>query len=114
MDESLTPRPQMVDTWTVSDDRLTWTFVLRDGLAWHDGPPVTAADRVASLKRWGKRDGMGPKPMQYNASPEAPAAKNIVLKLAKTFGLGVAAIRKLTWTYPFRRAQSSADTYALP
>src|SRR3546814_2822375 len=75
MDESLTPRPQMVDTWTVSDDRLTWTFVLRDGLAWHDGPPVTAEDCVASLKRWGKRDGMGQKLMQYTASLEATDAQ---------------------------------------
>ena len=52
MDETLTPRPQMVDTYTVSADRLVWTFTLRDGLAWHDGPPVTAEDCVASLKRW--------------------------------------------------------------
>jgi len=42
MDSDLKPQPQMVDTWTVSDDQLTWTFKLRDGLKWHDGPPVTA------------------------------------------------------------------------
>ena len=59
MDERLIPRPQMVDSWTVSQDELTWTFVLRDGLKWHDGTPVTAEDCVASLKRWGVRDGMG-------------------------------------------------------
>ena len=32
----------MVDTWTVSDDNLTWTFKLRDGLKWSDGGDVTA------------------------------------------------------------------------
>ena len=37
LDESLTIRPQMVDKWEVSPDKLTLTFTLRDGLAWHDG-----------------------------------------------------------------------------
>ena len=30
LDEKLTVRPQMVDAWTVSEDKLTWTFTLRD------------------------------------------------------------------------------------
>ncbi len=38
-DLSLTPRPQMVAGHTVSDDNRTWTFTLRDGLAFHDGEP---------------------------------------------------------------------------
>src|ERR1700733_3819204 len=42
-------QPQMAD-WKVSDDKLTYTFTLRDGLKWHDGTPVTAEDCVASLK----------------------------------------------------------------
>lgn len=46
------PKPQMVESWTVSEDRLRWTFTLRDGLLWHDGRIVTAADCVASLRRW--------------------------------------------------------------
>src|SRR5262249_29454707 len=59
LDEKLQPRPQMVDSWTVSDDQLHFTFTLRDGLAWHDGEPVTGEDCVASIKRWSARDGMG-------------------------------------------------------
>ena len=53
LDADLVPRPQMVDRWTVSDDGLSYRFTLRDGLAWHDGAPVTAADCVASIRRWG-------------------------------------------------------------
>jgi peptide/nickel transport system substrate-binding protein len=36
----------MVDTGMpeVSEDKLTWTFTLRDGLKFHDGDPVTATD----------------------------------------------------------------------
>jgi peptide/nickel transport system substrate-binding protein len=59
LDENFDPQPQMVESWTVSDDRKTWTFKLRDGLKWHDGTDVTADDAVASLGRWGKRDGHG-------------------------------------------------------
>src|SRR5215469_9104121 len=54
-DSHLKIRPQMAD-WKVSDDQLTYTFTLRDGLKWHDGQPVTAEDCVASLKRWGRND----------------------------------------------------------
>ena len=50
MDGQFRPRPQMVDTWKVSDDELTYTFTLRDGLKFHDGQPVRAADVVASLR----------------------------------------------------------------
>jgi peptide/nickel transport system substrate-binding protein len=61
VDEKLQVKPQMVDKWQTSDDGLTWTFTLRDGLEWHDGKPVTAEDCVASLKRWSGRDSMGQK-----------------------------------------------------
>ena len=54
-----TPQPQMVDSWTVSADRLNWEFKLRDGLTFHDGAPVTTRDVVASLRRWGVRDAYG-------------------------------------------------------
>src|SRR5689334_23500498 len=51
MDKDLVPQPQMVDKYEVSPDKLKYTFTLRDGLKWHDGPPAKAADCVASLKR---------------------------------------------------------------
>src|SRR6516164_2424970 len=63
MDGKLQVQPEMVDKWDVSPDKLTWTFTLRDGLEWHDGTPVTAADCVASIKRWGAKDSMGQKLM---------------------------------------------------
>jgi ABC-type transport system substrate-binding protein len=60
LDEKHEPKPQMVDSFLVSGDGLTYTFVLRDGLLWHDGTPVTAEDCVASLKRWGRQGLDGP------------------------------------------------------
>lgn len=57
-DEAFRPRPQMAD-WQQTADGLLYTFRLREGLMLHDGQPVTAADVVASLKRWGQRDNGG-------------------------------------------------------
>ena len=77
LDRNLQVKPQMVDTWTVSDDKLTWTFTLRDGLEWHDGAPVTAEDCIASLKRWSARDGMGQKLMSFVASLEPSGRQDL-------------------------------------
>lgn len=51
-DSKFMPQPQMVGKWGVSEDKKIYTFELRDGLGWHDGTPVTAADCVASIRRW--------------------------------------------------------------
>ena len=59
LDGNLDVKPQMVERWSTSDDKLTWTFTLRDGLEFHDGKPVTAEDVVPSLKRWAARDTLG-------------------------------------------------------
>src|SRR5437764_8640419 len=59
LDANLEVKPQMVDTWTVSPDKLTWTFTLRDGLEFHDGTPVTSEDVVPSLRRWAVRLPLG-------------------------------------------------------
>jgi len=55
IDGKFEPQPQMVESWTVSDDKLTWTFKLRDGLKWHDGQPVTTADVLPSITRFTDR-----------------------------------------------------------
>src|SRR5204862_588623 len=59
LDAKLEPQPQMVESWTVSDDKLTWTFKLRDGLKWTDGSPVTTADVLPSIKRFTDKDVQG-------------------------------------------------------
>ncbi len=56
VDDTLTPRPQMVEGHEASADFKTWTFKLRSGLKWHDGEKVLAKDCVASIKRWMARD----------------------------------------------------------
>ena len=36
--------PKLARSWEVSDDQLTWTFYLRQGVRWSDGRPVTIDD----------------------------------------------------------------------
>ena len=95
------PQPQMVDTYRVSADKLTYTFTLRDGLKWHDGKPVRAADAVASLKRWAVKDAAGQKLMARTASLEATGDKTFVLKLKEPYGLTIRALAKEYSYVPF-------------
>ncbi len=108
-DSSFKIQPQMAD-WKVSDDKLTYTFTLRDGLKWHDGAPVTAEDCVASLKRWGRNDGMGQKLMDFTASIEATDARTITLKLKEPYGLVLESIGKPSSLVPFMMPKRLAET----
>ena len=98
-------QPQMAD-WKISDDKLTYTFTLRDGT------PVTAEDCVASLKRWGKADGMGQKLMDFTASLDATDAKTITLKLKEPYGLVLESIGKPSSLVPFMMPKRLAETPA--
>ncbi len=112
MDESFKPQPQMVDTWETSADGKTWTFKLRDGLKWHDGADVTAEDCVASLQRWGKRDGMGQALFAVMDSLTAGDAKTIVMKLKEPYGLVLESIGKISSNVPFMMPKRMAMTDA--
>src|SRR6201986_1520084 len=102
-------QPQMAE-WKVSDDKLTYTFTLRDGLKWHDGTPVTAEDCVASLKRWGSIDNMGQRLMDFTASLEATDPKTITLKLKEPYGLVLESIGKASSYVPFMMPKRLAET----
>lgn len=108
-DSSFKIQPQMAE-FRISDDKLTYTFTLRDGLKWHDGTPVTAEDCVASLKRWGKADGMGQKLMDFTASLEATDAKTITLKLKEPYSLVLESIGKPSSLVPFMMPKRLAET----
>jgi len=81
------PQPQMVDTYTVSDDKLTYTFRLRPGLTFSDGQKVTAPDCVASLKRWMTRVSSGQILRKFVVGIEAVDATSFRLVLKEPFGL---------------------------
>ena len=51
VDESGNLAPGQAESWETSEDGLTWTFHLRDGLKWSDGSALTANDFVYSWRR---------------------------------------------------------------
>jgi peptide/nickel transport system substrate-binding protein len=104
-------QPQMAD-WKVSEDKLTYTFTLRDGLRWHDGAPVTAEDCVASLKRWAKNEGMGQKLMEFTTSLEASDERTITLRLKEPYDLVLESIAKPSSYVPFMMPKRLAETPA--
>ncbi len=50
-DENLQMQPALAEDWTISEDGLTYTFMLRDGVTWHDGSDFSADDVVYSFRR---------------------------------------------------------------
>jgi peptide/nickel transport system substrate-binding protein len=42
--DDMSTAPNMAESWEQSDDGLTWTFQIRDGIMWNDGTPFTAND----------------------------------------------------------------------
>jgi peptide/nickel transport system substrate-binding protein len=110
LDEQDVPRPQMVESHDVSADQLTWRFTLRPGLLWHDGTPVRAADCVASIRRWGARDGMGQALMSVTASLDALDERSFRLVLRRPVGFVLDALGKIDSNVPFMMPERLANT----
>jgi peptide/nickel transport system substrate-binding protein len=49
--EDNTPSPGLATSWKASDDKLTWTYTIRQGVKWSDGRPVTAKDAAFTFNR---------------------------------------------------------------
>ena len=48
----LKPLPELAESWTLSDDKRTYTFKLRPNVTWHDGKPFTSEDVVFSVMKF--------------------------------------------------------------
>jgi len=110
VDDHFEPKPQMVESYKLSDDKLTYIFVLRPGLKWHDGQPVTAADCVASIRRWASRDSMGQTLTKFIASLDAADAATIKLVLKEPYGLVLDSLAKVGAPVPFMMPERIAKT----
>jgi peptide/nickel transport system substrate-binding protein len=76
--------PGLAESWSVSEDGLTWTFKIREGVAFSDGTPLTAADaawtinwiienQVVSMVSY----------LAFVESAEAPDATTLLMKLSE-------------------------------
>jgi peptide/nickel transport system substrate-binding protein len=110
LDDKLVLKPQMLEGWKVSDDRLTYTFTLRDGLKFHDGAPVTSEDCIASIRRWASRDAMGQKLMTFVKELKAVDDRTFTLALTEPYGLVLESLGKPSSNVPFIMPKRVAET----
>jgi peptide/nickel transport system substrate-binding protein len=117
--------PEAATGWTISDDRLTYTFKLRDDLRWSDGQPITSADYKWTFDQIINPDNKYP--YTSNLAPivsyEAPDPKTIVVKLKEPVVIGLETAdavsplpkhiwEKLDWSDPSKNPQIMAPTVA--
>lgn len=109
MDSKFQPQPQMAD-WTVSDDKKSYIFTLRDGLKWHDGTPVTAEDCVASIKRWAEIDGTGMPLFTMVESMTVLDDSSFEIKLTQPTSLLLEGLAKISSRPAFMMPKRLAET----
>ncbi len=86
-DTDLNPLPSLAKSWEVSQDGLTYTFHLQEGVKWHDGKPFSAADVVFTADKFLRET--HPRfrvSLQHVESITAPDANTVVFKLKQPFG----------------------------
>ncbi|KAA2213584.1 ABC transporter substrate-binding protein [Teichococcus oryzae] len=114
LDSQLRPQPQMAEGHEVSPDGLTWRIKLREGLKFHDGERVRAADCVASLRRWSQRDSFGQTLARSVDAWEAADDRIIRIRLKTPFAPLLDAIAKpasmVAFMMPERLARTDGNT----
>lgn len=81
LDATFTPRPQLAESYELSDDQLTLTITLREDVPFHNGEIMDSGDVQASLERWLQVSSSGMGQAGYISSIEAPDESTIVINL---------------------------------
>ena len=112
LDADFNPQPMLVDFWTASDNLLEWRFFLRQGLEFHDGQRVLAADVVGSFSRvedgaelWGRLTS------DADATMEADGDGAVVVSLGEPSAMVLAAIQTAQSHAPYI---TPPEQYSLP
>lgn len=111
-DEASRPQPQMVESYDVSSDGLTYRFTLRPGLEWHNGKPVTSADVIPSIRRWGARDSYGRLLIARLDDLRAVDDRVFEIKLKEPFPLLTTALARTSGYGAFIMPKEVAETDA--
>ena len=96
LNDQYRPAAQMSAGHSVENDGKLWKITLREGLLWHDGHSVRAADCVASIKRWGVRHSFGQLLMEATDELSAPDDKTIQFRLKQPFPMLIEALSPVT------------------
>ena len=113
-------QPRMAASWEVSDDKLTYTFHLRDGLTFHNGDAVEAGDMVASIGRWlggiSAQAGLLREFIDEDNPLSVVDSDTFTVNLSEPYGLVTTAFSK-AWSTPvilpqeFSGTKASFETY---
>jgi peptide/nickel transport system substrate-binding protein len=71
--------PYMAESWTGSEDGLTWTYTLRADMKWSDGQPMTAEDVAYTINRSVTDGWWNHTTVTGNLTAEAPDAQTLVV-----------------------------------
>ena len=110
LDDKFQPHPQMVGDYHISDDKLTYSFKLRDGLKFHDGQPVRGIDCTTSLTRWMARDSLGQTMAGEIAEMKGGDDPAFSIRLKAPFPMLIGAISKVSSLAPFIMPERLANT----
>ncbi|HSJ93941.1 MAG TPA: ABC transporter substrate-binding protein [Gaiellaceae bacterium] len=72
--------PGLAESWDGSEDGLTWTYTLREGLLWSDGEPLTADDVVFTINRAREEAWLNYDSTVANITASAPDERTVVLE----------------------------------
>jgi peptide/nickel transport system substrate-binding protein len=88
LDEDQAIQPDLAEKWSFSPDLTSWTFTLRQGVKFHDGSPMTAADVVAVFRRMADPATVAPSASNFDmvAAVEAPDELTVTFKLSFPYG----------------------------
>jgi peptide/nickel transport system substrate-binding protein len=75
----------LADVHEISEDGLTHTITLREGVPFHNGEPLTSADVVASINRWGQISGLGKSLLAATASLEETDDRTVTFTMSGPF-----------------------------
>lgn len=105
------PEPQMAAGHSIDEAGRMVTITLREGLVFHDGEKVRAADAVASIRRWAKRSPWGQKLASVTDELVALNDRELRFRLSKPFPLlfnALACVSSACFVMPERLATTDA------
>ena len=111
-DKSYNAVPLLVDSHAVGDSGRTYTFKLRRGVKFHNGKELTAADVVASLKRWGRLATSGKQFWRNVEGVEAKDPSTVAMYLKEPSGallMGLARPNSGAVIYPKEIVDAAGD-----